>query len=229
MSGSTGSSTNSTYEANFIGVYTDHSDGLRFSGDVFRLNQLYGLDPHSSSSRLTVANCIAVRNGVHGIILSDKVTDSSIRGCTVSDNGGNGIMLDQGSIGNTLVANVIRDNRGDGVVLSDAAANQVRDNRISGNRVGIHRYAGGTAGETVVTGNELDDNAMSWQGVEPDPSNQASSNGGQWDLRRAAAVLVGIVGVGAVWASVTWRLRRQHRPTRVVAAHVRRHSTRVTW
>jgi mannuronan 5-epimerase len=50
--GSTGSVSNSTFDHDFIGVYSNGSAGLRVMHNKFYFNSLYGVDPHSGSSHL---------------------------------------------------------------------------------------------------------------------------------------------------------------------------------
>ena len=44
----------SLFENNFIGAYTDRSDGLQITNSNFFHNSLYGIDPHSYSTNLLV-------------------------------------------------------------------------------------------------------------------------------------------------------------------------------
>ena len=96
--GSTGSVTDSHFEHNFIGVYTNGSAGLLVQHNTFfsqlavRHRPALRLDPHVDHRNNT-----SNYNGRHGIIFSDHVTAGIVRDNTTIDNGLNGIMMDEAS------------------------------------------------------------------------------------------------------------------------------------
>jgi poly(beta-D-mannuronate) C5 epimerase len=132
---STGGATDSVFHHNFFGAYTYQAQGLVFRGNVFRDNQLYGLDPHTGSRRLVVERNQAYRNGAHGIVFSEDVTDGVVRGNRSFANGDNGIVLDERSDRNTVSDNLVEGNEGDGIVLLGSSDNLVRGNVVRRNRV----------------------------------------------------------------------------------------------
>jgi mannuronan 5-epimerase len=209
MDGSSGTSSDSTYEDGFIGVYTDHATGITFTGDAYRNNALYGLDPHSGSTDLHISGCTAEGNGAHGIIFSDHVVHSQIKGCTSRGNGENGIMMDLKSDANIIEGNSVIANHGDGIVLSNSPGNGIFHNTIHANRVGIQASPHSEITDLDVTMNIISDNAVAGQGVKIDSSNAEHGNGGQWRPVRAAIVFTSVVLVGLLWLIVTVVLRRR--------------------
>lgn len=186
---STGSMTHSEVDHSFIGTYTDHARDVAIEQNWFHDNTLYGVDPHSYSTGISVRNNVSERNGRHGIIFSDFVTGGVVAGNITRDNRLNGIMMDASSTGNRIVGNTASGNRGDGIVLASSPDNVVEQNTITGNRVGLHVRGGG---ENIrVRSNTIVDNQLATQGISLD-GNTLRDNGDQWRPR----VLVGI------WASV---------------------------
>ena len=215
---STGSVINSTFDHDFIGVYTNDSDGIQVMHDQFYHCSLYGVDPHSGSSGLLIEYDTADFNGRHGIILSGHVTASVIQYDTTEENGLNGIMMDEGSTGNLIRHNLVEGNRSDGVVLANSGDNVVADNSISGNRVGI--TVRGRATGTKILGNTISANKMASQGAIL-TRDTVYGNGSQWLPRRvgliwlSALALLGIL-LGFTRAMQSQRGRR-FRVTTVVA------------
>jgi parallel beta-helix repeat protein len=158
---STGRATNSTFHHNFFGAYTYAAHDVAFVHDVFRDNAIYGLDPHTSTTRLLVDGNVATRNRVHGIVFSIDVTNSVVRGNHSYANGANGIVMDDGSDRNTIVGNRVEANKGDGIVLLGSSGNRVEANTVTGNRVGI-RVNLRSVGNQVV-GNQIRDHRIGVQ------------------------------------------------------------------
>ena len=209
--GSTGSVSDSLFENNFIGTYTDHSDGLQITNSKFFHNSLYGIDPHSFSTNLLVEGNTANFNGRHGIIFSDHVTGGIVRNNITNGNGLNGIMMDEESSGNKIENNSVADNLSDGIVMADSGANDITGNTITGNRVGIHVRGASSTGVTA-TGNIVSHNSVASEGIELD-GNSVDSNGGQWQLSRIAVVWIAALGLLLVLAFLTWnnlRVQRRH-------------------
>jgi parallel beta-helix repeat protein len=134
---STGGASGSVFHHNFFGAYSYQAHDLVFRGNVFRDNQVYGLDPHTGSTRLVVEDNQAFRNKAHGIVFSEDVTDGVVRRNRTYANGGNGIVLDERSDRNTVSGNLAEGNRGDGIVILGSSGNLVRGNVARRNRVGI--------------------------------------------------------------------------------------------
>ena len=106
----TGGATDSVFHHNFFGAYTYQAHGLQFRGNVFRDNDVYGLDPHTASTRLVVEHNQAFRNKVHGIVFSEDVTDGVVRANRAYANGDNGIVIDERSDRNTVSGNLVEGN-----------------------------------------------------------------------------------------------------------------------
>jgi parallel beta-helix repeat protein len=173
---STGEASRSVFHHNFFGAYTYQAHGVVFRANTFRDNAVYGLDPHTGSTRLVVEDNRAFRNRVHGIVFSEDVTDGVIRGNRSYENGDNGIVIDERSDRNTVSGNLVERNGRDGIVLLGSSGNLVRGNRVGvrvnlrsgdnrvhgnelvGNRIGIELY-GGAFGVRLV-GNEVRDSAQ---------------------------------------------------------------------
>ena len=151
--GSVGSSTESTYDHNFFGAYTNAAIGVLFLRNVFRDNDLYGLDPHSESRGLKVLDNMAFNNGSHGIIFSEDVVDSVVTGNRSFGNRVNGIMMDERSDRNLITRNSTWSNVGDGIVVQNSDDVTVRSNLVTGNRVGVR--VTGSSLRTDVAGNRL--------------------------------------------------------------------------
>lgn len=216
---SSGSVSGSTFDHDFIGVYTNASAGLRVTHDYFYHCSLYGVDPHSGSSGLLIEYDTADFNGRHGIILSDHVTDSVIEYNTTAGNGLNGIMMDEYSTGNVIEHNVASGNGSDGVVLASSGGNTVADNTITGNRVGI-TIRGDTTG-TTITGNTITGNKMASQGAEL-AGNTAYGNGSQWLGRRIGLIWVIALALLGILLGLTRAMQpRRNRPIRIRTAAAR--------
>jgi parallel beta-helix repeat protein len=153
---SAGLASGSTFHHNFFGAYTYQAHDVVFRGNVFRDNEIYGLDPHTGSTRLVVEDNRAFRNKVHGIVFSEDVTDGTVRGNRSYANGGNGIVLDERSNRNTVSGNLVEGNRRDGIVILGSSGNLVRANIVRRNRVGIRvnlRSGGNRVQHNQVSGN----------------------------------------------------------------------------
>jgi hypothetical protein len=59
---STGAASGSVFHHNFFGAYTYQAHGVVVRGNIFRDNAVYGLDPHTGSTRLVVEDNRAFRN-----------------------------------------------------------------------------------------------------------------------------------------------------------------------
>jgi poly(beta-D-mannuronate) C5 epimerase len=218
--GSTGSVTDSTFERNFIGIYTDHAHDLLVKHNVFRDNTLYGVDPHSFSVRMDIEDNLSERNGRHGIIFSDHVTDGIVRNNVTRGNDLNGIMMDASSTGNRIVGNLSEDNHGDGIVLASSPGNVITGNRILRNRIGIQ--ARGPRDSTTLANNELSGNSLASQGVSL-AGNDVHGNGGQWKPKVVQGIWIAAGPLLLLFFVLTaieiWRRdRRVPAPRRTVTA-----------
>lgn len=203
--GSTGSVSNSTFNHDFIGVYSNGSTGLQVMHNKFYYNSLYGVDPHSGSSHLEIEYNTSDFNGRHGIIFSDHVTDSIVQYNATRGNGLNGIMMDEASTGNTIKHNVITDNYSDGVVIANSSHNVVADNTVNGNRVGITLR--GSTRDTKVFGNTLTANKLATEGADLS-RNRAYDNGGTWSEKRIGLIWSGTFALLLLLLGIT-RIMKQ--------------------
>lgn len=216
---SAGSVSNSTFDHDFIGVYTNDSSGIRVDHDQFYHCSLYGVDPHSGSSGLVIDYDTADFNGRHGIILSGHVTGSVIQDDTTEGNGLNGIMMDDASTGNVIRHNLVRANGSDGVVLANSSDNVVADNSISGNRVGI--TVRGLATGTKIFGNTITANKMASQGANL-VRNAVYGNGSQWLPRRIGLIWLSALALLGILLGLTRAMQpRPSRDVRITAAVAR--------
>ena len=166
--GATGTVTGSTFDGNFIGLYTQYCSDLRFIGNVVANSHVYGIDPHTSSTKLLFKDNLAIGNRSHGIILSTGVTNSRVVGNRSTGNHENGVVMDNHSTGNTIVGNQIDHNAGDGIALTDSPHTSIIDNRIEHNRIGILNSRSDPMGRLV--GNTVEHNRQSVHAVDYDPS-----------------------------------------------------------
>jgi poly(beta-D-mannuronate) C5 epimerase len=125
---------NSTFRDNWFGFYSWEADDIVILGNSFLENIIYGIDPHTHSHRLIIANNIAVgTKRRHGIIFSEGVSDSWIFGNRSHHNHVSGIVLDRSSGNNVVADNQTYDNDGDGIALYESSNNLLLKNRVIGN------------------------------------------------------------------------------------------------
>jgi poly(beta-D-mannuronate) C5 epimerase len=213
--GSTGSATESIFEKSLIGVFTAGVRDITFLKNTFRDNTLYGLDPHTSSTGLTIDQNLAEGNGHHGIIFSDHVTQSVVRYNVCRDNGVNGIMMDFASDQNLIMGNRAEGNKGDGIVMSDSSENTVTGNTIDNNRAGVHVY-GKILSPDIFTDNKIENNVVAAQGAQLGAGNVLRANGNHWVSWVVVFIWVAVVVAGALLCLLTWWSRRR-RVSRVIA------------
>jgi len=204
--GSTGGITNSEVDHTFIATYTDGAHDVTIANNWLHDNTLYGVDPHSASTRIVVRQNLTERNGRHGIIFSDHVTDSVVENNVARDNHLNGIMMDAASTGNRITGNSVTGNRGDGLVLASSPHNVLTHNLVVDNRVGV--LARGGNGETTLSGNEIRGNQLASQGISLS-GNKVRDNGDRWRPRRLAVIWSAVPVMILVLVGSTGMLRRR--------------------
>ena len=169
---SRGSATDASFEANYFGAYTFEAVDMRWTGNVFADNVVYGLDPHDHSNRFIVEGNLAIANGSHGIIFSRGCTANVVRLNASLGNGGGGIVIDDGHLevdGNprhqaVVVSsqNVIERNfvlgNAVGVVVEGGSVNAIRANLVIGNPTGVR--VKNQAATTSVVGNVVGGSAI---------------------------------------------------------------------
>jgi mannuronan 5-epimerase len=194
--GSTGAVTHSTFDNDFIGVYSNDAHGLTVTDNQFRNCSLYGVDPHSGSTGLDVERNLAEGSGRHGIIFSDNVKNGIVRDNVTQNNGLNGIMMDEGSTGNLIQGNISRGNGSDGITLASSSGNRVLDNQVINNRVGLH-VRGSSSASDQISGNQIHGNDLASQGISNlTGANDATGNSTEWRPR----ILIAIWAVAAILA-----------------------------
>jgi parallel beta-helix repeat protein len=158
--GTTGQALRSVFHNNLFGAYTGGAINVSFQDNVFRDNAIYGLDPHTNSTGLTVTGNEAYGNGTHGIIFSKSVINSVVANNHSHDNGANGIMMDEKSDSNVIQNNVTERNGGGGIVLQGSSNVQVIDNVVANNLLGVRVNANelGVAVNNHISGNQITGN-----------------------------------------------------------------------
>ena len=143
----------SVITANYIGVYTSHAKGVHILRDRFLHSKIYGIDPHTASSNLTIEANQVLDSGLHGIILADRVTGSRVIGNVVQGSRDHGIVLFDHSDGNLVANNQIL-NAFDGIVVTDSSNNRIVHNIVdSPRRFGLRMS--GVSNRNVVEDNSF--------------------------------------------------------------------------
>jgi parallel beta-helix repeat protein len=152
--GTGGGISDSIVSSLYYGLYTFEVSGLSVLDNEFRNNVLYGIDPHTGSSELTIERNVVHDNGKHGIILAEDCVDSVIRDNVVYRNAHHGIVLYLRSDRNLIEGNETFDNSAQGININESGDNTLRNNRVYDNGetgVGITQLAQGN----VVEGNQV--------------------------------------------------------------------------
>ncbi len=122
--------TDSTIVGGYFGVYMTHAAGVRVAGNRISNSIVYGIDPHTGSSNLSIEDNVVTDSGVHGIILADRVTGSRVTGNTVSGAVDHGIVVFDHSDGNTITGNTVGGTF-DGIVVQDSSRNSILANTVT--------------------------------------------------------------------------------------------------
>jgi parallel beta-helix repeat protein len=152
--GTGGSITGSIVSNLYYGLYTYQVNGLSVLDNEFRNNVLYGIDPHTGSTKLDIERNVVHDNGKHGIILAEDCVDSVIRDNVVYRNAHHGIVLYLRSDRNLVEGNETFGNTAQGININEAGGNTLRNNEVYDNGetgVGVTQLAQGN----VVEGNQL--------------------------------------------------------------------------
>jgi parallel beta-helix repeat protein len=155
----TGRTIRSRFAHNYFGAYTFGSKNMRWAGNQFVDNDVYGFDPHDMSRGFLVEDNYAARNGRHGIIFSRNCNHNVIRGNLSEGNGWHGIVLDDGKAAdgpsnfNEIYRNVVRGNAKVGIQVDGSAHNHLSRNRITGSRYGLRVF--GPSGDNRITRNSV--------------------------------------------------------------------------
>jgi parallel beta-helix repeat protein len=155
----TGRIVRSTFTHNYNGAFTYGARDVRWIGNRFTYNAVYGLDPHTGSSGFLVEHNYAAHNRRHGIIFSHSCTRNVVLDNVSERNGWHGIVIDDGkhadgpSNYNYIYGNVVRDNGKVGIQIDGSSFNVVNGNRVIGGRLGVRVL--GRSHDDDLTGNEI--------------------------------------------------------------------------
>ena len=137
----------------FFGVYLGRVNGAKVTNSRFVNSVIYGIDPHTYDTKLTIANNTVIGSGVHGIVVADHVTHSLISRNHVLNSRDHGIVLFQFADNNTISDNQIIGTF-DGIVITDSSRNRIVGNQIGPSaRFGVR--IGGISSQNVLQRNVI--------------------------------------------------------------------------
>jgi parallel beta-helix repeat protein len=192
-----------TTERDFFGVYLARLRGGLVEHSRFTDSVIYGIDPHTHDTGLTIFDNTVTRSGVHGIVLADHASHNKVLDNSVSGSRDHGIVIFESSNDNVLAGNVVA-HTFDGVVISNSSGNRLVGNeigpvtrfgvRVSGTSnsnvlsrnvvggaiVGLYVYGGATG--TWVTGNTFGRNYENVRVRDDAPANYVTPNPGRSEL-----------------------------------------------
>jgi parallel beta-helix repeat protein len=142
-----------TIIGNYFGIYLTHAVGVRMLGNLVERSIVYGIDPHTESTRLVIRGNRVFDSGVHGIILATRVTHSRVVDNVVRGTGLHGIVVFDASNDNTITGNHVS-NTFDGLVVTDSSGNVFEGNVIDpARRFGVR--VSGRSIDNVFRGNRI--------------------------------------------------------------------------
>jgi parallel beta-helix repeat protein len=139
----TGAATNSTFQHNRIGAFSDQAPDMAWTSNRFLANDGHGFDAHSGCRALVLDANTATGNRGHGFLLARGCRDSLLQGNQAVGNAASGIVLGNGSAtpvgatGNTVISNTATDNGAAGLVVDGGTGNRLRGNTVRGGATGI--------------------------------------------------------------------------------------------
>jgi len=139
----TGAVTNSTFQHNRVGAFSDLAPDMSWTRNQFLANDGHGFDAHSGSVALVLDGNTATGNGGHGFLLARGCSDNLLQGNHAVGNGQSGIVLGNGSATpagatkNTVISNTATDNAVAGLVVDGGGGNRLRGNTVQGGTTGI--------------------------------------------------------------------------------------------
>jgi parallel beta-helix repeat protein len=139
----TGTVTNSTFQHNRIGAFSDQAPDMSWTRNQFLANDGHGFDAHSGCRALVLDGNTATGNGGHGFLLARGCRDNLLQANHAVGNAGSGIVLGNGSAtpvgatGNTVISNTATDNAAAGLVVDGGTGNRLRGNIVKGGATGI--------------------------------------------------------------------------------------------
>jgi len=150
---STGWVEGSTFEHNHFGAYSFGASGIMWKDNIFRKNEVYGLDPHDDSNNAMIVGNLFDSNGKHGFIVSKRCNYNVIHDNVSVNNKLHGFMLHQDSAYNLIEDNVSYGNT-DNFVIYGSNWNTVKDN-VSYSPRSSHIRINSNTSNTFVTGNTM--------------------------------------------------------------------------
>jgi hypothetical protein len=150
---STGWVEGSTFEHNHFGAYSFGASGIMWKDNIFRKNEVYGLDPHDDSNNAMIVGNLFDSNGKHGFIVSKRCNYNVIHDNVSVNNKLHGFMLHQDSAYNLIEDNVSSGNT-DNFVIYGSNWNTVKDN-VSYSPRSSHIRINSNTSNTFVTGNTM--------------------------------------------------------------------------
>ena len=150
---STGWVEGSTFEHNHFGAYSFGASGIMWKDNIFRKNEVYGLDPHDDSNNAMIVGNLFDSNGKHGFIVSKRCNYNVIHDNVSVNNKLHGFMLHQDSAYNLIEDNVSYGNT-DNFVIYGSNWNTVKDN-VSYSARSSHIRINSNTSNTFVTGNTM--------------------------------------------------------------------------
>lgn len=145
---------NSKFHHNYVGAQVVEAGDVTFVNSEFRDNLFYGFYVRDSSRDIVLEGSTIAANGLHGIVLERGCTNIVLRKNTVSGNGSRGILITQGSAGGTVAPvpsttnlvdeNTVDGNRASGIHIVGSNNNEVRNNVLTNNEIGVNVSDGST-------------------------------------------------------------------------------------
>ncbi|HEV2872414.1 MAG TPA: right-handed parallel beta-helix repeat-containing protein, partial [Actinomycetota bacterium] len=111
----TGAVTNSTFQHNRVGAFSDQAPDMAWTSNRFLANDGHGFDAHTGCRALVLDGNTAAGNRGHGFLLARDCRDNLLQGNQATGNAGSGIVLGNGSAtpvgatGNTVISNTASD------------------------------------------------------------------------------------------------------------------------
>lgn len=145
---------NSSFHENYHGAYIANGANILWQGNSFYQNARVGLELRNGTEAVRVLENRFFGNASHGLLIYGQSSNSEIVNNEAFDNKLTGLMIEGGSDYNVIAGN--RAYRNDaGIGLYDSSFNQLRNNTLEYNAVGV-RIGGGEGGqstENLVEGN----------------------------------------------------------------------------
>ena len=138
----TGAVTNSTFQGNRIGAFSDLAPDMTWTRNRFLANQGHGFNAHSGCRALILDGNTASGNRGDGFLLARGCRDNLLQGNHAVGNAAGGIVLGNGSAtsagatDNTVISNTATDNAA-GLVVDGGTGNRLRGNTVQGGTTGI--------------------------------------------------------------------------------------------